>query len=394
MRDVILHLPQWLTNAKDATSPPFKSASNLTLIYFITGNPGLIAYYSTFLKLLAEGAGKNAIVAGASLGGFEVSGLNASVNTLENELLHPPLFSRQSLYDLQGQVNLTYERLTALVSNIKTTYPVASTDGNPIQVILIGHSVGAYIALQLVHRQHALHTSQRYDWKPDATITATMLLTPTIQDIANSTSGKLATPLLSNIPFFPALLQLGASALTSTIPISWLRSLVSRITGMRSGSDALNATVQFLRTPGAVNQALYMAGCEMREIGREEWKDEVWGAAVTEQTEALTQDGTERLQSDGEKEGSVADAESKRPEAVVTAQSRNSAQWTAPKHYFLFAMEDHWVADETREAIVQAVGGRAKVVIGEPRGDEKGLVHAWCLEQSELVAETVNSWLR
>lgn len=396
MQDVILHLPQWLSHTKNDSSPPPQPPSRLTIIFFTTGNPGLIAYYGTFLKLLAEGAGNDAVIAGASLGGFEARDAGAFDNTLKSELLYPPVLPRQPLYDLQGQVKLTHERLITLVTNINTNYPARRPSDTLTQVVLIGHSVGAYIALQLVHTQHSLYASQSSNWAPAFEITATMLLTPTIQDIATSSSGKIATPLLSNLPFFPALLQLGAGTLTSTMPMSWLGNLVSRITSMKAGSEALAATVQFLRTPGAVKQALYMARCEMGEIGAEQWKDEVWGAADAEVEDALPEGSRgisqgKAVKDQREDNGNTQVRE--RSSQTVAAGPQNGAQWKPPKHYFLFAKQDHWVANETRDAIVQTVGGRAKIVVDEPEEGKQGIVHAWCLEQNDKVATIVNAWL-
>lgn len=384
MRDVIINLPSWLTEVNNGPSPPTTTPSKLTIIFLITGNPGLIAYYRTFLKLLAEGRGKSAIVAGASLGGFETSSSTVTNDPLKNELVYPLLFAQKPIYDLQDQIRLTNMRLITLVHNLKNTYPV--TRDLPIEVVLMGHSVGAYIALELVRHQHESWLSDRV---PTFTITATMLLTPTIQNIAHSASGKIATPLLSNVPLFPALIQGGASALTSIMRETWLKTMVSRVTGMSYDSDGLKATVGFLRTPGAVKQALHMARCEMAEIQKDEWTEEVWGAA---ESAGLNEEIVAELQNEYAKEGKGAYTSKPPAQTEITGASKPVAP-KAPKHYFLFANEDHWVADATRDAIVKAMGGRAKIVVDEPGVRGKGLVHAWCLGQSEMVADIVNGWL-
>jgi len=391
MRNVIIHVPEWLTNTNNDPTAAQRAPSELTVIYFITGNPGLIGYYESFLKLLTEGTGRNSVVAGASLGGFEISQTTTADHSLENELLYPPLFTRKPVYDLQDQIDLTHERLRSLIHNLHVAYP--NTRDLPVQVALLGHSVGAYIALEVVRLQHSGHTSHHYASPPDFTISATMLLTPTIIDIAQSPSGRLATPMLSNVPFFPALIQAGAGALAGTIPLSWLMGLVSRVTGMKQGSGGLEATVQFLRMAGAVKQALSLARCEMAEIGGTEWKEEVWG--VSKESFGNELQGTQHLDGDAE------EGDNKHIDADVTTssggieetQARKEVAWKAPKHYFLFAKQDHWVADATRDAIVEAMGSRATIVVDEPERGEKGLVHAWCLEQNGMVAEIVNGWL-
>ena len=377
MRNVVLHLPRWLTdaNTEDPSTPA--ASSKLRIIYFITGNPGLISYYESFLKLLAEGSGRDSIVAGASLGGFEIPTQTTTESKLEHELLYPHSFTHKPLYNLRDQITLTYLRLNSLIANLSDAYP--ATRDLPVQVVLTGHSVGAYIALEVVRLHHKSYTSTHQDFAP-FTIPTAIHLTPTILNIAHSPSGRLATPLLSYTPFLPNLLQLASSIISSTMPVSWLGRLVSTITGMQAGSEGLESTVAFLRTVGAVRQSLELAGWEMKEIGEEQWMEEVWGATEGEEVNGI--DGVHA----GETVKQIGS------ETMATGKG-GDAPWTAPKHYFLFAKEDHWVADATRDAIVKAMGGRAEIVIDEPEQGAKGLVHAWCLEQNEMVANIVNGWL-
>jgi Lipid-droplet associated hydrolase len=68
-----------------------------------------------------------------------------------------------------------------------------------------------------------------------------------------------------------------------------------------------------------------------------------------------------------------------------------------PKLVFYFAKTDHWVADETREELLRVrwrlegkgEDWRPKMVVDE----EDGLVHGWCIGQSELVAGKVGKWI-
>ena len=251
--DAILHLPSWLTE-----SPGTFPLGSINLVYFVPGNPGLISYYSSFLKLLHE-HNSNAIVAGASLGGFETTSLRHERDE-EIEVFYSAGFEKKT-WDLGEQVVLTHERLERLVGSVREKHP--SSKGREVNVVLMGHSVGAWIAMEVVRRQHeAFHHSPSIvnDMKTDVSTTmhrpsysiaSTMLLTPTIHNISSSPSGKIATPVLSNLPFFPALLQLGASTLTSALPLSWVRSLVAKVTGMKS-QEAIDVTTAFLLTPDAV----------------------------------------------------------------------------------------------------------------------------------------------
>lgn len=102
-----------------------------------------------------------------------------------------------------------------------------------------------------------------------------------------------------------------------------------------------------------------MAGGELKEIRADQWGDEVWGA--------------------------------------VEAEEDMGATTTSPLLYLWFAKEDHWVASTTREEIVKKRGmegvqsGQKKPVI--LIDETHGLIHAWCLEQNQIVAERVGDWL-
>lgn len=169
---------------------------------------------------------------------------------------------------------------------------------------------------------------------------------------------------------------------------------------MSSSSEALDVTIRFLRTKGAVAQALCMAKDEMVAIGEADWKGEVWGAMKTTTT------NIERGK-DGDGDGGGGD------------DNGNGKEWKVPWLFFWFAGEDHWVARETREEVLVALqerfgddddgdDGDNDDQKKEDRRDEKrranrrpvvvvdendGLVHAWCLSQSELVAARVRDWV-
>lgn len=432
--------------------------TTLNVVFFITGNPGLIAYYRPFLSLLVEGLEKRdsprkqVVVAGFSLGGFEVDGDGdgdpraakqdskgeneaedkedgGAVEDLPHPQAHP--YHENRLYTLRDQIELSYARLENLISRLRRDYdhdpsaaaldldavkeqkyedsvPLSATSSVRLKVILIGHSVGAYIALELVRLRHERHQRAAQP-QPKAvpwpwTVSSCILLTPTIIDIHASPSGKLATPLLTSIPLFSALLPTLAhtllrSVLVPALPLTWLRRLVQRATGMRAGSHGLDATMRFLLSPRGVRQALVMASAEMREIRADTWGDEVWGAGRGDMTEG-TEPGTRVMAADGR------------------LGHDRPAPATAPDLYFWFARSDHWVADITRDKILQSRGRVAEDrhetvagteemrVLDKGRGNPSrqenplihvdetdGLVHAWCLEQSRLVAARVGVWL-
>jgi hypothetical protein len=160
---------------------------------------------------------------------------------------------------------------------------------------------------------------------------------------------------------------------------------------MQPGSHGLEATLAFLKSENGVEQALHMANWEMKEIRMNRWGKEVWGA------------------SHGETSAAAAEEE----------------KHTSPRLFFWFTKEDHWVADITREAIMETHAPGAVVQrhhVAEPAGraefegtvvqgndsketpcavdsptirilESDGLLHAWCLGQSEIVAKGIGQWL-
>ncbi|KAF2490420.1 hypothetical protein BU16DRAFT_152206 [Lophium mytilinum] len=177
-------------------SPPSTRVGNTYILFFITGNPGLIAYYRTFLShlyaLLSSTESSQASpgadqfqVFGRDLLGFEVEHADAA------SAASPP-------YGLQAQVEATEKALDTLVSDN------TNASGNRPKVILIGHSVGAYILLEVLRRHR--EKLQKAAPQTAMTIIGGICLFPTVTHIMQSRSGKSAgvckTPYLSYLSVF------------------------------------------------------------------------------------------------------------------------------------------------------------------------------------------------
>jgi CRISPR/Cas system CMR-associated protein Cmr5 small subunit len=442
--------PPQLSSTEDAVSAtttqlePSRSRAPTArpqLFFFIPGNPGLANYYKPFMERLAisssrtSGSATDTILVAMSLGGFEIDedgSSNAETGHLshkevEEMLLYPPeshaLKGGKNVFSLRGQIELAYLRLEQLCGILRKDWrspgQKLQDDDAEIEVVLAGHSVGTYICLELVQLWHERrttrlkidhpspscepavssrasnvplsisasekHSDTRPSWKPSTCI----LLTPTIQDLHLSPSGILATPLVTNLTFLPSLTQyFSRNILHRLLPASWLSSLVSRVTGMAANSHGLKTTLAFLRSKKGIEQALYMAECELNEIREDKWGEEVWGVAQTET----------KLDKDQLREPS------------------------SPRLFFWFAKEDHWVAQVTKEAILRTRAAHVVVArdhVAMPSDPAKldslhdcpedaarqtswpninvweseGLVHAWCLDQSKAVATRVGQWL-
>lgn len=142
--------------------------SSSSLVFFVTGNPGLIDYYTTYLGTLqellqpqAENQSSYIHIYGQSLAGFS--------DDATSQVNRP--------YSLEEQIQKLEEALVR--ESVNTSSRIDKQYDN---IILMGHSVGSYILLELIRRNRALSSPLQ--------ITAGILLFPTITHIAQSPSGQ------------------------------------------------------------------------------------------------------------------------------------------------------------------------------------------------------------
>ena len=141
-------------------------------VLFITGNPGCIGYYHTFLSLLADELSRNAVnIYGHSLANFV---------ELDNTPKHVKILG------LQEQIEYVEHLLLDYVQNLSFSM---RTDGAAEQakIILVGHSVGAYIGLELLRR--ARERARRAENKDKLRFCGYIGLWPTVTWIRKSPSG-------------------------------------------------------------------------------------------------------------------------------------------------------------------------------------------------------------
>ncbi|KAJ5113886.1 hypothetical protein N7456_002420 [Penicillium angulare] len=361
-----------------------------TTIFFISGNPGLIGYYHPFLSLLAqnlagdenenenENEAPSFQIYGCSLGGFQTLSPDEKRSASKQKQNQ-----KQHLYSLEDQIGFVHGNLVALMrgnSDITSTgidKGDSSSTSNSAdvprsvstkrrKVIIIGHSVGAYIAMEILRRHREGVSMQSSNPEPDLDfdISATfdiigaVMLFPTVKDIAHSPSGQKLTTLLSILPHFAIIVSFLARILTFILPSATLKSTI-RFVMKNPPPHALDTTFEFLKSTGGVKQALHMAADEMRTITSDKWTDDVWGVAHTQ--EPLT-----RL-------------------------------------FFYFGRNDHWVAEKTRDEIIALRGrsgsGNGDHDVGEWSGPkmsvcEEGLPHAFCLKHNDIMAQKVGRMIR
>ncbi|KAK2461623.1 hypothetical protein APHAL10511_006086 [Amanita phalloides] len=193
-----------------------------TVLLFLPGNPGILDFYTPFLGALhvKDKSGTLAIMAHSHIG-----------HSPELDYQH----SRQSTsYSLPAQIQGALEAYDA----VRRYYGQA-------KIVLAGHSVGAWIALQVLKARHA-------------DVNAVFLLFPTIAQISKTPNGQKLSPLfvptvryvLSALSYCTRILP---DALLSMFFVAWPASQIS-------------ALRRLLGSPQTIWAALTMADHEMQVI--------------------------------------------------------------------------------------------------------------------------------
>lgn len=302
--------------------PKHNPGDTIYRIIMIPGNPGLISFYKTFLQelatLLKSVSGASFVIEGHSLGGFEVAG--------------PPPLGHDRPLGLQEQIDYVEQMIDRSVARDQ------GKESQSDKVILIGHSVGAYILLEVLRR----HTARRKDREVPYRIVGGIGLFPTVVNIAQSKSGRRVTPVL-NLAYFPIVASFIATIVIRLTLHELLWKLVKWITGFPD--HAVNCVTGYLQSPLGVRQTLHMAKDEMNEITADRWDEEIWGSATASQEERC-------------------------------------------KLFFYFGKDDHWVADRTRDDLMDTRAfqqGTDEAWKPKMEVDTQGTTHGFCVRKSLVV---------
>jgi len=343
------------------------------LIYFIPGNPGLIAYYEPFLsalrKLLDEVEARADCSHAFTIYGRNLLGFDDGD--------HFPLFGTPTGYgDGSKTEPFSFKDIIASACDWVRAVDVRlprHPDGSLRhydETILIGHSVGAYIALEIFNHHHAAYKFPEIvdDWA-GLKLKAGILLFPTISHIARSSKGwKL--DFIRRTPILNWLAPYIAKGLVSLWP-NWALEGILRY-ALRMPDHAVAATMRFLRSHDGILQALHMGRDEMMTITEVRWSDDLW----------QVQDVDQRLKQ-------------------------------RTKFVFYYAKSDHWVDNKSRDEFIEQrmrdVENKLEFII-----DQDDIPHAFCLsmlapsssysnstatstdgfvDHSEQVAKKVKGWV-
>ncbi|KAF4979721.1 hypothetical protein FZEAL_4116 [Fusarium zealandicum] len=306
---------------------PSETSNNVNkkraLIYYVCGNPGLIEYYTDFLSFLRGLLDK---VGGDTA--YDVYGRNLLGFSDEE---HEPFGPDNEPWDLNGQIEGIYEDVAAKRIGLD------SDAGKPYDfVILMGHSVGSYICVEIFHRH--MGSPER---APHLKLQHGFLLFPTLTHIARSPSGIRVSALRRAVPFIDTTTHIVARLLLSLLTLTTLTWVVQRVTGF--AAPAADVTARWLKSRDGVRQAVHLGLSELETICEERWSEELWGAGQ----------GVRRF------------------------------------HVF-YAKTDHWVDDGEREGFIERRRGVARVEV-----DEGDIPHAFCTREdtSLEVARRVCGWV-
>ncbi|MCJ1371585.1 hypothetical protein MMC20_002804 [Loxospora ochrophaea] len=258
-------------------------------ILFCPGNPGCIAYYHAFLAHFAEILASPAPLPSSSKlstasttsspSASSTASTNASFNisassfpnfvdddddeTARNDGQKRPT---GKLLDLSSLISHVYDQhlLSPPPHTDPTATPANTTPANTTSqetektLILIGHSVGAYIVMELLRRwldekKKKKERGQGTEGGGQVRVVGVIGLWPTIVSIGQSKRGKWARILLL-LPSLPLLISLLAHALVYILGPSGVEWLVKHITGF--SDDAVKTTAGFVGSRRGVRQAV------------------------------------------------------------------------------------------------------------------------------------------
>ncbi|KAH8652074.1 hypothetical protein BX600DRAFT_440987 [Xylariales sp. PMI_506] len=383
--------PHSLSYPAPPPSPPPPSSgtearpARNVLIYFISGNPGLIDYYQPFFEALRHLLDSSA--AATSPRGdtrFHIYGQDLAGFGDDD---HEPFTSAQPPRDLAYQIDYSFKTLCGLRVPEGGEAEREGSGGQPYDEILVaGHSVGSYIALELFHKLLLLRRqgvgrdpTQNQDQDQDQdqhrhlNLRAGFLLFPTVEYINRSTAGA-RLDLLRRTPLLGPGAHLVAQGFLRLWPRAALRWLVGAVLGFPP--HAADVTSRFLKSRDGVWQALHLGMDEMRVIGEDRWDEELW--EVSREVAIADADAEADATTEGQGQGEGKPAEQQK-------------QQQPPKFFFFFGRSDHWVASHLRDAFIERRTKqveRTRFMI-----DEGDLPHAFCINHSETVAEKVFSWI-
>ncbi|KAM3870841.1 lipid droplet-associated hydrolase [Diretmus argenteus] len=203
------------------------------LFLIIPGNPGVVGFYGTFMQTLHCMFGYRHPVWAVSHAGHCVP--PDTMDMVEDASI---MTTEEDVFGLNGQIE---HKLAFLRKHVP----------RETSLVLVGHSIGCYIILEMMKRD------------PELKVMKAVMLFPTIERMAQTPQGKVMTPVLCHMRYV-AYLPL---FLLSLLPEGLKTILVKLVFGGICSLDytVVQPTVGLLSGDCAAN-AMYMGGQEMRKV--------------------------------------------------------------------------------------------------------------------------------
>ncbi|KAK3350556.1 hypothetical protein B0H65DRAFT_517930 [Neurospora tetraspora] len=369
-------------NATSTSSNSSTTKPKRYLLFFISGNPGLIDYYAPFFthlrSLLNELESTSASSPGQQPITFHIYGQNLIGFSDSDHQPFSPGSPETEPFLLEEQIAHLYDSLVSL-----------NEEKGPFdEIILAGHSVGSFLSLEILHRSLQSSSSS-------LPITTALLLFPTIHQMHLSPSG-LHLSRIRSIPFLNNHAHVLAKSFVDLVPGFALRWITRRVLGMSEhGSEV---TTRFLQSRDGIWQAIHLGKDEMGEIRDGEGRWGWWSSPTAPTSHEQRDEHEEQEVVAKEMEGIESDWERFDAQIRQEHEQRKGEEEKRkkPKFFLYFGQNDHWVADQYRDEFIErrkreghtGKEGGTKIVI-----DEDKIPHAFCINHSEQVAEKVKLWV-
>lgn len=311
-------MPSTIFLTHHESGKPVTAGHPRALIYFICGNPGLINFYDDYLGILAQQIRASPVTRAYDIYGRDLYGFDDDD--------HAPFAKENPPLDLEAQIKGAYQDVVQKAAGEDYEF-----------VVLMGHSVGAYIATEIMHR----HMKDGNRTAGEIDLRHGILLFPTLTHIAKSPSGKHMS-LLQHIPLLNTNFHLVAKGLLSLFSQSTICWVVENVMGF--STQAAGVVSRWLKSRDGVWQAVHLGQSEMATIREDVWEAELWDIVHGE---------------DGKGDGKRG----------------------PPKFFMFYAKHDHWVANKLRDEFIDSrQESGARMVI-----DEGDIPHAFCTRESKCI---------
>ncbi|KAK1752633.1 hypothetical protein QBC47DRAFT_388998 [Echria macrotheca] len=226
------------------------------VVYILPGNPGLIRFYLPFVETLAIALKASRVanqvsvrICGRSLIGFETD---------------PAANAEGRFYGMEETLIRAEEDVAAFAGLNKSS----DRPRDRTKVILMGHSVGGYLLMEMLRR------AREGRGRGEVDIVGGILLFPTITDIAKSRIGRVISPILA----IPNIAK-ATNALTSFFFSFWSLTATFYLMMLLLWYPPAGAytVALFVRSRLGVGQALHLGREEMVSITHDKWDESVWG---------------------------------------------------------------------------------------------------------------------